>query len=88
MLIGGIDEAGRGPVIGPLVMAVAVAKKEDEFISLRVGKNSQRLRGIEIDVAGLKVDKVSLAISVMDIAARRTYAVADAFSVLYWILIS
>ncbi|MCK4319060.1 ribonuclease HII [Candidatus Micrarchaeota archaeon] len=29
-LIGGIDEAGRGPVIGPLVICLATAERKDE----------------------------------------------------------
>ncbi len=38
MLIGGIDEAGRGPVIGPMVMVLAVADEEKigELKELRV----------------------------------------------------
>jgi len=31
MYIAGVDEAGRGPVLGPMVMAIASIKKEDEF---------------------------------------------------------
>lgn len=43
MLIGGIDEAGRGPVIGPLVMAIAVIKKEDEFKLQTLGIKDSKL---------------------------------------------
>ncbi len=31
MFIAGVDEAGRGPVIGPMVMAIVSISKEDEF---------------------------------------------------------
>ena len=44
MLIAGIDEAGRGPCMGPLVMAITLIRKEDEekLVSLGV-KDSKML---------------------------------------------
>ncbi len=48
MLIAGIDEAGRGPCIGPLVMAVAVVGKEDEEKLIELGvKDSKMLSAKE-----------------------------------------
>jgi len=38
VIVGGVDEAGRGPVIGPMVMVLAIASEEkiDELRELRV----------------------------------------------------
>ena len=43
MLIAGIDEAGRGPCIGPLVMAVTSIKKENEHELTEIGVTDSKL---------------------------------------------
>lgn len=43
MLIAGIDEAGRGPAIGPMVLAVAVISSEKEEILLELGARDSKL---------------------------------------------
>ncbi len=43
MLIAGIDEAGRGPCIGPLVMAVALINKNDEQRLIDIGVKDSKL---------------------------------------------
>ncbi|MFN7991796.1 MAG: ribonuclease HII [Candidatus Micrarchaeia archaeon] len=44
MLIAGIDEAGRGPVIGPLVICSAFCRREDEKLLRKVAsKDSKKL---------------------------------------------
>ncbi len=43
MLICGIDEAGKGPVIGPLVMAGVVIDSEDEFKLKMLGVKDSKL---------------------------------------------
>lgn len=43
MIIAGIEEAGRGPVIGPMVMAIACIKEEDEFKLKTLGVKDSKL---------------------------------------------
>lgn len=43
MLIAGVDEAGRGPAIGPMVLAVAVISSEKEDILHELGARDSKL---------------------------------------------
>jgi len=43
MLIAGIDEAGRGPCVGPLVMAIACIEKKDEQSLFDLGVRDSKL---------------------------------------------
>jgi len=43
MLIAGVEEAGRGPVIGPLVMAIACIDEKDEFKLKTLGVKDSKL---------------------------------------------
>ncbi|HHE36541.1 MAG TPA: ribonuclease HII [Candidatus Woesearchaeota archaeon] len=43
MIIGGVEEAGRGPVIGPMVIAIAVINEEDEFKLKALGVKDSKL---------------------------------------------
>ncbi|MBN2459867.1 ribonuclease HII [Candidatus Woesearchaeota archaeon] len=43
MIIAGVEEAGRGPVIGPMVMAIACIDSEDEFKLKTLGVKDSKL---------------------------------------------
>ena len=44
MYVAGIDEAGRGPAMGPMAMAIVSVKKSDEFKLRTMGvKDSKKL---------------------------------------------
>ena len=50
MIIAGVEEAGRGPVIGPLVMAIASIHEKDEFKLKALGvKDSKMLTPLQRD---------------------------------------
>jgi ribonuclease HII len=43
MLVAGVDEAGRGPVIGPMVMAITVIDKEKESYLKSIGVKDSKM---------------------------------------------
>ncbi len=43
MIIAGVEEAGRGPVIGPMVMVLAAVEEEDEFKLKTMGVKDSKL---------------------------------------------
>ena len=44
MLIAGVDEAGRGPCVGPMVLAIACIEKKNEQTLSEIGvKDSKRI---------------------------------------------
>jgi len=47
MLIAGVDEAGRGPCLGPMVMAIATIKKKQEDKLLEIGVKDSKLLSAE-----------------------------------------
>lgn len=43
MIIAGVDEAGRGPVIGPMVMAICTIPEEEEYKLKQLGVKDSKL---------------------------------------------
>ena len=61
MLILGIDEAGRGPVLGPLVMAGALLREEDVVSLKELGmKDSKLLSPEKREVLEKEIHKIAV----------------------------
>lgn len=43
MIIAGVEEAGRGPVLGPMVMAICAIKKDEEYKLKNIGVKDSKL---------------------------------------------
>lgn len=43
MIISGVEEAGRGPVLGPMVMAICAVKKDEEYKLKNIGVKDSKL---------------------------------------------
>lgn len=80
MLIAGIDEAGRGPVIGPMVLAIAVIEEKDESLLKSLGvKDSKQVTPEKRELLAVEIRKIAkehacLAVSARDIDDMRKYA--------------
>jgi ribonuclease HII len=69
----GIDEAGRGPVLGPLVMAVVVVLPEKERLLLDAGVRDSKLFGS----SGPKAHRARLALKSLIESASVAYHVEE-----------
>lgn len=71
MKILGIDEAGRGPVIGPLVVAGVLMKKSDERILKKLGvRDSKLLSPEKREILEVEIKKIAINVRVVIIPAR------------------
>jgi len=78
MRIAGIDEAGRGPAIGPLVLAVALAKKEKEEELKEIGvKDSKMLSKTERSRQEKEIKKVVEEFGTVQISAQEIDKLRD-----------
>ncbi len=78
MLIAGIDEAGRGPVLGPLVLAVATIEKKDEESLKTLGvKDSKMLSPKERERLFAEIQKMAVAYATNHIAAHEIDSLRD-----------
>lgn len=66
----GLDEAGRGPVIGPIVMAAVEIRKEDEKLLKKWGvRDSKQLTAWERESLAKKIMKVAVGVETVVIYA-------------------
>jgi len=68
-MICGIDEAGRGPVIGPLVICGLTVERDDILRQLGV-RDSKKLTRAKREHLSQKIEKVASGIEIVEISAR------------------
>ncbi len=68
--IAGVDEAGRGPVIGPLVLAGVVIREEHSDVLVEWGvRDSKRLTPKRREALELTIQRIALQVEVLEISA-------------------
>ncbi len=81
MLVAGIDEAGRGPVVGPLVMAVACIEKKDEQLLADLGvKDSKQLAKKKREELFPKIQKTVHSFNIAKVTAKELDALMERHS--------
>src|SRR3989344_2166030 len=77
MIIAGVDEAGRGPCVGPMVLAVACIEKKNEEQLSKIGvKDSKLLSPKQRDrlykqIAGILTESFSTKVQANEIDSLR-----------------
>ena len=67
-MIGGVDEAGRGPVLGPLVVAGLVVENDAALVKLRV-KDSKQLSAKRREELSIKIKEIATRYEIIIISA-------------------
>jgi ribonuclease HII len=67
-MIGGVDEAGRGPVLGPLVVAGVVVENDAALVKLRV-KDSKQLSAKRREELSIKIKEIATRYEIIIISA-------------------
>jgi len=75
-MICGVDEAGRGPVIGPLVICGISINKDDLLRQLGV-RDSKKLSRNQRESLSEKIEKVAEEIQIVEIAAEEIDAIRE-----------
>jgi len=71
MLVAGVDDAGRGPVIGPLVIAGVLMKEEDMPKLIQLGvKDSKLLSPRRREMLAVEIKRVVLKYSVIKLSPK------------------
>ncbi|KAA0004992.1 MAG: ribonuclease HII [Thermoplasmata archaeon] len=68
-MISGVDEAGRGPVVGPLVIAGVTLKDDSELTKNRI-RDSKKLSPKRREFLGKKIKKIAVNYEVLVIPAQ------------------
>jgi len=75
-MICGIDEAGRGPVMGPLVVCGIIVEKDDLLRKLGV-KDSKKLTRSQREDLSEKIEKVIAGVEIVEISASEIDSLRD-----------